>query len=437
MTNQKGFSHVLLLIFVALVIGAISFTGWQVSIRQHKHNPGSSNYVNNQSGYSGPSGNSSPANFLPACTGKTLLNHLPTDTSALTGIEALGHMNGQHVLPSQGDHVSMIMVPASTTTSQVTNVYSPGNVTIVQVTAMTQTANSTVTGQSDAGHTDYLLDFASCRDVVFALGHIETLTNQLLSNLSQTQPQCSDGTIVNNCVYNNLKIVLSGGELIGTAGGPSFPGNAFDFGAVDDRTATLPFIDTSSRAASTGFINLGNANSYSHAVCPLDYFTPNLKQLLYSRLTMENQGVNGIPACGTTMQDKKGTIQGDWYDQNTNNLSQGLDTAGVLAFAHSNLDASKAEVSVGTDLVQSQYGGTQLIFTPASSGYINRDPGQITADGRIYCFDGLEGAILGAQGNEIHFDTKLINTSTLKIDYGMGSCAPNPTLSPDAITYNR
>jgi len=333
--------------------------------------------------------------------------------------------------------MGVIMVPAGNNTSKTTNVYSPGNVTIVQITAMTQTAGSSVTGSSQAGHTDYLIDFAPCRDVVMAFGHVETLSSAIRDALSSTKPQCSNGSIVDNCMYNNLKITLTSGELIGTAGGPTFAGNGFDFGAVDDRTKTLGFINTSGSAAQTGFININGIGSYTHAACPLDYFSPNLKQVLYSRITMKNQGANGIPACGTTMQDKAGTAQGDWYDQNSKNSNQGLDIAGALAFAHSNLDASMAEVSVGTDLAQSQYGGTQLIYTPTHRGYINREPSEIKPDGHVYCFEGHEGAILNnTQGDYIHFDAQLTNSTTLKIDYGTGSCSTNPSLS-SSITYTR
>lgn len=78
--------------------------------------------------------------------------------------------------------------------------------------------------------------------------------------------------------------------------------------------------------------------------------------------------------------------------------------------------------------------GAQMLFTPQTSGFINREPSQITPDGRVYCFDGSTGA--GGNGNEGHVDLQLVNASTLEIDYGNRVCVTNPTLVTP-LTYAR
>jgi hypothetical protein len=426
--NQDGFAHILLFLIIVIVVGVIGFAGWQVYKKQNHKSGGYNNSASySQSSHSGSSGGTSRS-ALPACNGSALLNHLPANQSDFSGVEALGHLNSEHIMPGQGDHAGIIMLPASSNTSKTTNVYSPGDVTLVEV--IEDSHHDTL-----GSITDYALYFAPCKNVVFEYGHIEHLTDQkIVSALSNVKATCSNGSIENNCMYMNMSVKLNSGELIGTAGGPSFKGNGFDLGASDDRTKPLAFIDTSS-TAQTGVIQFPGNSSYQHAVCPLDYFTSSVKQELYAKLTMKHAGANGIPACGTTMQDKPGTIQGDWFDQKAKSgtSGQGIDIPGLLAFAHSNLDASLAEVSVGTDLVQSQWGGTQLMVTPMQSGYINRDPSKITPDGHVYCYEGREGAVLDAQGDEIHFDVQLTDSNSLKIDYGTGACSANPRLSNPTV----
>ena len=433
MRKQNGFSHVLLFLCIVLVMTIIGFAGWQVYMKQQKGGAssygGNSTARTNQIGSTGTN-NDSILSSLSSCS-TSPLDHLPTDPTAISGVEALGHMNSGHILPSQADHVYFNMLPASSSRSLVTKVYSPGTVTVVEVTKV-------VHHEGTGDGTDYSLLFAPCRDVAFFYGHIVDVTDQkILDALSKAKGICSAGAIADNCTYDNISIQLGSGEQIGTAGGPTFSGDAFDFGASDDRTKPLAYIDTGSNAL-TGSIQLPGNGSYQHAVCPLDYFTGPLKQQLYARLTIRNAGANGIPACGATMQDRAGTIQGNWYNQKakSNANGQGLDIPGLLAFAHSNLDPSLAVVSVGTDLVPSQWGGTQLMISPSRNGYINRDPSMIVPDGHVYCYAGQEGATLDAQGGEIHFDFQMIDANSLKIDYGGGACSANPTLS-SPTTYVR
>lgn len=361
---------------------------------------------------------------LPSCQSNAFFDHLPTDENAFTGVEALGHMNGQHVLPDQADHVYINMVSGTGNPSQLTTVYSPGNVTLLQIVK-----KNNYLGENQ-NVTDYLLEFSPCKSVIFTYDHIQNLNSNIMNAISKQTPVCQGGGIVHsNCTYQGLSIKLTSGEKIGTAGGPTSPEIAFDFGGADIRTKPLAFLDTSP-SVQTGV----TGDNYFHAVCPLDYFIPALKNTLYSKLTIKNAGVNGIPACGTTMQDKAGTAQGNWYHQGATQAYQGLNIQGSLAFAHSNLDPTKGEISAGTDLLPSNDLGAQMLFTPQNNGYINREPSQITSDGHVYCFTGPVGA--GGNGNEGHVDMQLTNTSTMMIDYGSGTCATNPKLT-NPLTYIR
>lgn len=361
---------------------------------------------------------------LPACKGSMFFDHLPTDQGSLIGIEPLGHLNGQHVLPDQGDHVYFNMPINSDGSSNLTNVYAPGNITLIQVSK-----NSGYIGQ-DANVTDYMLEFSPCQSVIFAYDHINNLNRKILSALAGKNPTCVGGGVHTSCTYPDLSVSLSSGEKIGTAGGPGTFSTSFDFAGADVRTPILAFIDTSP-AVTTG----ETGSSYKHAVCPLDYFTPDLKSELYRKLTIKNTGENGIPQCGTTMQDKTGTLQGNWYHEGSTQSYQGLNIQGSLAFAHSNLDASIGVLSSGSDLLPSRDLGAQILFKPQSSGFVNREPSQITPDGHVYCFDGPVAQ--GGNGQEGHVDIQLTSPTNLKVDYSSGACSQNPTISGNPLLYAR
>jgi hypothetical protein len=377
---------------------------------------------NNLSGDVAFVGNNMTANAaaLPDCpASNAVFDTTPMAFSDLGGIEPLGHMNGEHILPSQADHV-YVDAKAS---EQSAPIYAPGNVTLLGI------AESTGIAGADKGADSVKLYFSPCKSLMFVF-QINTLSPAIRSAIAKLQPSDSvAGATVSNITYDHLDIPLKSGDEMGTVVNTTGLGGGADFGAVDIRSAPLQFID---QGQATGML----AQSYQHAVCPLDYFTSSLKSSLESYLTIKNAGANGIPACGSVMQDKPGTAQGDWYDMSAPAPQyQGINESALLAIAHYNLDPSKGIVSVGTALIPSQMLGTQLIFSPTHSGYINREPSEITPNGSVYCFDGPAGA--GGSGPETHIDIEMVDVSTLKADYAPGMCPASPSLSPQTVTYNR
>ncbi|MBU6370565.1 MAG: hypothetical protein KGH93_02630 [Patescibacteria group bacterium] len=365
-------------------------------------------------------GNNTTANAgaLPSCpSNNALFSNSPMSAADLSGIEPMGHLNGEHILPDQADHVYL-----DGSSSGATPVYAPGNVTLLAV------AESVGTSGADAGTNNVKLYFSPCKSLMFAF-QINTLSPRLVQALSTLTPASIDqGATVKNTVYGPLSIPLTSGEELGTVlPYQGQPGGA-DFAVADVRTTSLSFID---QGEATGML----ADSYLHTVCPLDYFTSTVRSDLSAALTVQNAGANGIPACGSTMQDKSGTAQGNWYHKGDTASYQGIVESSLLGLVHSNLDPAKGVVSAGTDLIPSPYLGSQLIFTPQGSGYINRDPSQITADGNIYCFEGAVGA--GGHGNEGHVDVRMDSAAKLEADYAAGMCAQSPTFSSNTVVYER
>ncbi|MBU6142054.1 hypothetical protein KGO95_02975 [Patescibacteria group bacterium] len=363
-------------------------------------------------------GNNTPANAgaLPDCpAGTAFFDTAPLKD--LTGIEPLGHMNGEHILPSQGDHVYLLGSASASSA-----VYAPGDATLLAV------AESTGIAGADQGTNTVTLYFSPCKSVMFAF-QMNSLSPEVQRALAGIPPASEQsGSVIKSVVYGPIAIPLTSGELLGTAVPFTGQPSGVDFAATDVRTAPLQFID---QGEQTGML----ADSYLHAVCPLDYFSSQIRSQLYSLLTIKNAGQNGIPPCGTTMQDKPGTAQGDWYDMNVPAAAyQGLNESALLAIGHSNLDASQGVISFGTALLPTRWLGTQIIFTPAHSGLIDREPSEITADSAVYCFDGQAGA--GGHGPEGHVDIRLDSAIKMEVDYAPGVCDPVPVIT-NPIVYTR
>lgn len=416
--QQFGFGH-LALVLIVIVLAIIGLAGYQV-VKHNKDNGrsafsfggGNGSYTTHDYALAGGGGASSTKD-LPACTSSTLLDHMPL--SNLGTIEGLGHMYGEHILPVQADHI--YLYPPSGNTATV-NAYAPGNVTLIQLVVAKH-----IGGEAAAG-TDYTPYFSPCKSILFSYGHLNNPSAKLLDAMKNATPKCASGSLVSNCTYENLSVKLTSGELIGTTRGGLY---GLDFSAVDVRTPQLNFINKKDITGGT----LGD--SYYHTVCGLDYFTNSVKAQLYGKLVTKNAGANGIPECGTVMQDKPGTSQGNWYRPGLTNTSIGNGLDKIMALVHSNLDATQAVLSAGGDLLPTTDYGAQITYTPMPSGYINPDPSRIKPDGHVYCIEG-HTTVSNVDG---HVDLQMTDASNLKTDFSSGSCAATPVLSANTVGWIR
>lgn len=367
------------------------------------------------------SGGASTAGLAACPSGTSFLDASPAGADGVSYVDPLGHMSGAHVLPDQADHIYFYMRDPT----QLTPVYSPGQVTLIAVVSQKHFDPT----NPSVGSTDYELDFSPCRSVLFWFAHVSHVSDRVAGALkSFPSPTCQTFTLGNSgttsCNYPNLDLALSSGEQIGAAGGPGAGVLAFDFGGIDTRAPAQGFLDTE--------IAVGTMpDSFAHTVCPPDYFTDPVKSALYAELRNAHPGVNGIPACGTTMQDKAGTLQGNWYRRGayTPGANGPFDFLDALAIVHSNNDPTLGVISAGGRLVGGG-SGQQIAFQPRSSGSIDREPSQVTPGPTVYCYQ-------DAQQPGGRFDLQLVDANTLQIDYVAGStCAASPTLTNPA-TYTR
>lgn len=358
---------------------------------------------------------------LAACQGTEVFSISPATPETYDYIEPLGHTssyngNAGHVFPS--DHLYIALHhsrpedPQSSTLP--TTVVAPGNGEITKITDTRYEENGKVT------HHDYRIYFSPCNGVEARLDHINTLSQTLQTTMSNSAKICQSSYTTGGpnsptyipCDYN-LNLKLKAGDLVGTTGGPDIQAaNEFDFGVYDWRNKPLPFLNSKQVADD------------QYAVCGLSYYPyGEVKTALYNSLKTTKVDTNGQKDCGTNMWDKTGTIQGNWM------LSEAPDNSRVsgggqnaLSIIHYDMDPSRGNIDWGGVISPANH----ITFPIKAVGNINRDPADVTADGKIYCFEGSSFS-----KSDLHtLLIQLADSNTLKIEHKNGNtCSANPSFS--------
>jgi hypothetical protein len=287
------------------------------------------------------------------------------------------------------------------------DVKAPGDVTLLQIQSSEHLLNGVTTK-------DYRLAFSPCREMLLFYDHIQTLSPavQAILDSAGNPANCGNNQQGNTgqkmCTYA-VSAPLKSGDVIGSVGKDN--NHSFDFGGYDLRTPALAFINQQR--------TLSGAGQYFHTICPFDYFSPDaLKTSLFARIKNTRTNSQGLPDCGTDMQDIPATIQGNWYLQGSK-FENGLQQfAEELAIVHSNTDPSTGVISIGGTIGKAE----SVSFIPTNTGTTNREPSQIGVDGNVYCYQDQ------FHPSE-HFLVQLSDATTLKIENQPGTC-------PATLTFN-
>lgn len=159
---------------------------------------------------------------------------------------------------------------------------------------------------------------------------------------------------------------------------------------------------------------------YAHIMCTFDLYTDSLKKQFYDKLggvDLKKSGSTLIkrtvePLCGTVNQNIIGTVQGMWFGKGWKNRDNknNPDDLRQFSFLHWNIDPTYAEIGNAGEITNGQ--PDQVTFLPKHSGIIDREPSEVRADGKVYCYNFRGGKIL----------TELVDDRHLKLEYQSGPC---------------
>jgi len=327
---------------------------------------------------------------LPDC-GDQIYTVTPVDLNEVYEISPLGGIGPPgHTIPT--NHMYLHITGGQSST-KIVDLRAPG---YIYITSVSSDEDDLVPGR-----TEYVIRYAVCKDVYGYFNHVKELSAELTSIIADVE--CEQWTVnPGNICQKNIFEGVSAGTIIGGVG--HLQGN-FDFGTYDLRKTN----------------DFANPDRYGivtpHIQCPLEYYDDSTKAQFYSKI-----GRTAEPRCGEIMLDIKGTLQGNWYAEGGTSLSSS-GWSGQLAFVKDNIDPSKLIISVGGVISEP----AKWIFTPKTSGLVNRRFSDVTADGNIYCYDqGQPGRIL----------VEMTSDTSLQIEAQSGSCSSSLVFDSPTI-YDR
>lgn len=334
------------------------------------------------------------------------LTAAPLNQADYNYIIPLGNLNPSgHVFPT--DHIYFVLTGGQVQVP----VYAVGSLLL-------QSADST-TKEGTGQPPEYKYVF-ECGGATVYYGHLSNPSSRIQSAIDRSSsPSCNSystgGDRYRYCSYT-ISIRVSAGEQVALTSGQS---HAFDLGSYDTSTTPLPYANSSRYY-----------EAHLYATCPLDYYTSSLKQGLYGKLGNGDVTRTVEPRCGEVEQDVAGTAQGDWF------FSREMMEDPHLALVHDNVVPARPVFSVGRSVPELSSG--TYYYTAAASGLVNRDFSDITADGQVYCFDGLQTR-WDEDANAGTIILQLQSATTLKIERKSDtSCGPGPwSFSSNAARFSR
>lgn len=375
---------------------------------------------------------------LPTCPADTsqLFTKPFMDGDKPDFIIPLGNSNQSgHVVPV--DHV----YPTDIGYEQDVPVYAPTDITLVWVENK-QMHNSDT---DEITRADYQLNFAPCKGLNLAFIHLKKLSEKLDQAIEDENSNCNQDQIMEYGVQEGIptyyitchpeftKVRLLAGELIGYFTGQTdrdFSG--FDIGLYDFNKPSVGFINPERYYIET-----------NQTVCFADYYIPELREKYYAKLgnygDFKETGVSkftpviGEPKCGKVNHDIAGTLSGNWF-KNKIEMENVTDNES-LVLIHDNQNTSLAKLSLANV--------ASFTFTPTHSGTLNREYSEITADGKIYCYQ-MEGMVESYKDkggktvyNQVNkYLLQLIDDTHLKVEVQSGICKTNEAFNSPLI-YER
>lgn len=269
---------------------------------------------------------------------------------------------------------------------------------------------------------DYAVYLAPCQEVEARFYHLQDLEPRVMEAAQinyQDQSSYPAGGLTVRMREAKVKLKLQRGEVFGWAGGALDRRQAFDWGMVDERRKPLVFAHAS----------MGDSKLV-YTVCPLDYYPTMRQKELRAFLGDGKKTRADEPICGRIDQDIVGSLQGRWRAEK---MEQTTAEDQHVALVHDHLEPQRAVISMGTSLRKSGLKAGLYYFKLKETGYVNRDFGTVTEQGRIFCYQGLQDK----QGQAIQriVLVELVDDKSIKMEARPGfSCASNNYTFSDRMT---
>lgn len=318
---------------------------------------------------------------LPSCADKKeFFTVSPLKMTDFKGIVPLGTLAPTaHVLPTHHLFFHPRRVDPNNFNSLPAEVpaLSPGDITITEIKYTSSAQNPDLN--------DGVIVFSPCKEVKAYLDHFKTFSPVLQKAFDEGELiRCDEyqrsykkfGTVTWKLCIKKVNLQIKAGEQLGTAGGGEGQ-MVFDFGVHDKRVAPSNFANLKSWKGQ---------EQKQYTVCPLDYYTSELKNQLMSRLGNPEGSQKRVvePVCGTANWDLPGTAQGVWLAKGEEQVAH---ENPHLALAYDNTDPTVGVISMGLSGESKGFSWGAYNFLPHDSGLVNRQFKDVKADGNIYCFE--------------------------------------------------
>ena len=269
-----------------------------------------------------------------------------------------------------------------------------------------------------------------CAQIIGRLGSITALSSDLAAAAGSINQNCqtSPGTTNSQC-QAELQYDVKAGQVIGTIS--STTAYALDWWLWDSRVAPIHFTDP-------GKFTGGPEPNFTEAnIVPASaYYTAALTAQVAAKLGSFDgtQQRTTAPVGGTIQVDVDGTARGYWF----NSAQAYPPETYQAALAPDNVQPTTTQV-ISLGLSQPNPGVFRASFAPVTTGQVNRAFEAVTADGNVYCYQGVAENTGGQTRVAL---LQLLDANTLKIEVlasSISSCAgAQPwTFSSSAVTYKR
>lgn len=330
-----------------------------------------------------------------------------------------------HTLPT--NHVYFIVKDDETNFVRGRPIYTPGDAIITTIGDETQRYTGELAKMRGVENRfDHSIGIQVCRGMNIVISGLTTLSDEIEKVKETGKKKCnnyedkrladSKGITSKEDCEHKLNYKVKAGELLGYA-------RSFEIGTFN-KNKLLDFINPSRYSFGDQMGN--NLNG----MCVFDLYFGSLKESYYNLLgdlNIDKKFRTIEPRCGELMQDKAGTLQGNWFHPD-NKYGEEYDGR-LVSLVHQNFDPTFGAISPGyafmTDPIDANHA---LTFFPTHSGTYNREFSEITPGTSIYCYDENNNG-LGWGNYPFKFLIQLIDTTHIKIEKQKGACGENETFS--------